>query len=508
MSKNKVKKNVKVEVPLSLLVDKAPLSDTRTIKDLWDMEKDIDRNPPYQRNDVWDSVARYNLINSILHNIPINAIHLVKKPDGDGGENYIVLDGKQRLTSIFDYMKNLFSVKMKFDPKLGESIDVEYKDLKKWASEESSPNHAKAKKILRDFHAAKVIVLFWPDMDLTEQSIVFNAINYGVQLSTDEKKLARYFNSKVFCQYLLKNDFKSLSFKDQDRKRSKDYIWALKLLYVLFNGKTDMLDVNYDKIGFTEYAQGFEPFLYELHNKIEKYLTENATQILKSYEDKSEMIKMLTKFGWTEDFKDVSSFITDICSKIMSASNFSNLGRKDVGNWIKIYFISFIVNKYDKKILSYGKFSENIVSFNNIFADYYQWTKETVSDSDDSFSKYKTRRMPYNKTVSVHMAKLQELYQLHIVDAGIMDDNPKSAYISPTDKREALKRANGKCEACKEDFTPIDEIHFDHMHASSAFANPGKILAMHKKCNRQKSDNDIHSAQNIVDLLSTQKTGT
>src|SRR5260370_38329920 len=92
---------------------KKPKQDTRKIKDLWEMKDEINLSPYYQREYVWQQDYKINLILSILSEVPINVIHLVidkKKIKENKKEQYIVLDGKQRLKTIFGFIENDFAV--------------------------------------------------------------------------------------------------------------------------------------------------------------------------------------------------------------------------------------------------------------------------------------------------------------------------------------------------------------------------------------------------------------
>ena len=60
--------------------------------------------PDYQRKYVWDGKKASLLIESILMNIPIPIIYLAQTEDG----KINVIDGQQRLTSIFSFIEGKF----------------------------------------------------------------------------------------------------------------------------------------------------------------------------------------------------------------------------------------------------------------------------------------------------------------------------------------------------------------------------------------------------------------
>jgi hypothetical protein len=67
----------------------------------------LDLNPSYQRGLVWGAERKRNLIRSLLMGLPINAIYLnsrhIMEPDR-------VVDGKQRITTILDFLGDRLDV--------------------------------------------------------------------------------------------------------------------------------------------------------------------------------------------------------------------------------------------------------------------------------------------------------------------------------------------------------------------------------------------------------------
>lgn len=70
-------------------------------------DDDIDLNPDFQRNLVWDSKQKSRLIESILLRIPLPMFYFSEDKDG----KLSVVDGLQRITTIYDFMENKFPLK-------------------------------------------------------------------------------------------------------------------------------------------------------------------------------------------------------------------------------------------------------------------------------------------------------------------------------------------------------------------------------------------------------------
>ena len=74
----------------------------------------IDLEPEYQRGNVWTDLQKYSLIESIFKNIDIGKFTVIRRPWGTHPDIpmtpklYEMLDGKQRLTAIFEYYTGKF----------------------------------------------------------------------------------------------------------------------------------------------------------------------------------------------------------------------------------------------------------------------------------------------------------------------------------------------------------------------------------------------------------------
>lgn len=69
--------------------------------------KEIVLNPDFQRAFVWDSIRQSRLIESVLIRIPLPAFYV----DATGDESWAVVDGLQRLRTLFDFWKDKFELR-------------------------------------------------------------------------------------------------------------------------------------------------------------------------------------------------------------------------------------------------------------------------------------------------------------------------------------------------------------------------------------------------------------
>jgi len=98
----------------------------------------INLDPPYQRKSVWSPRDRRYFLDTIFRSYPSPAIFLYKRMDENGQNVYDVVDGKQRLETVFRFVDNQFAIA----PTFGDSRF----DSKKWRDLDDS-----LKRILWDY---------------------------------------------------------------------------------------------------------------------------------------------------------------------------------------------------------------------------------------------------------------------------------------------------------------------------------------------------------------------
>lgn len=74
----------------------------------WYTNKKLNMDPPYQRNVVWQINKKRAFIESIMMGCPIPSLMFSLDKDN----KYTVLDGKQRLTTIVEFVSNKFSIEI------------------------------------------------------------------------------------------------------------------------------------------------------------------------------------------------------------------------------------------------------------------------------------------------------------------------------------------------------------------------------------------------------------
>lgn len=150
-------------------------------------------NRKYQRKLVWSLEEKIKLIESIIHEYPIPLFLFAERATEYGYGIYEIMDGVQRLTSIFDFIENRISVQ-------GKYFDIEQNiRAKKFVKENDTQFEVKSN-VFSEEECAKILdyqlaVTIYPAMDETDMIDVFGRINaYGKQLSNQEKRQAGVVN--------------------------------------------------------------------------------------------------------------------------------------------------------------------------------------------------------------------------------------------------------------------------------------------------------------------------
>jgi hypothetical protein len=91
----------------------------QTISWFWDLYQRqlLNLDPKYQRRSVWSQEYKDYFIDTILLEYPAPAIFLYEEMNPDGIARYNVVDGKQRLKTVFDFIENKFPVGDKAEKK-------------------------------------------------------------------------------------------------------------------------------------------------------------------------------------------------------------------------------------------------------------------------------------------------------------------------------------------------------------------------------------------------------
>lgn len=192
---------------------------------------DIELQPDFQRKDrIWKQDKKAKLIESILMRLPIPVFYF-----GQKGDTWIVVDGLQRITSIYDFISGYFPLT---DLEVLPNLNGKYfKDLSRTEQ--------------RDIREYAITAYLIDVNDENSNMIVelFHRINtYGVKLSDQEIRSALNQGSSVkFLRYLASLDsFKNATRNKVKPDRQKDMELCLSALSFMVQGYENYSQNSYD----------------------------------------------------------------------------------------------------------------------------------------------------------------------------------------------------------------------------------------------------------------------
>lgn len=215
-----------------------------TIKD------EIDVAPEYQRNgDVWSLSKKQLLMDSLINRYDLPKIYFHKLRNDANGRDYAIIDGRQRLEAIWQFISGDYSLSTDIDYLKDKTIDLRgmtYSDLAK--------NHPKIKNQF-DGTLLPIMVVDTDDLDLIED--MFSRLNEAVPLNAAEKRNA----IRGYCIEAVTKLSKQHLFMKKVRFSNKRYQHreaAIKLLYLEHCLSTDGKIIDIKKVYLDGFAKKYK----------------------------------------------------------------------------------------------------------------------------------------------------------------------------------------------------------------------------------------------------------
>ncbi|NER03344.1 MAG: DUF262 domain-containing protein [Okeania sp. SIO3C4] len=214
----------------------------QTISWFWDLYQRglLDLDPSYQRRSVWNQDYKDYFIDTVLHEYPAPAIFIYQEITPEGVSKVSIVDGKQRLSTLFEFVNNEFPV--------SEKISIQRFRGKYFQDLETKDK--------QEFWKYQFAIEYLPSSDEDVIGNIFNRINRNVlKLTFQELRHARLSGDFITLAEELSNwMFNYLEEKSQNfpnvhstpRKQMKDVEIVAELLLFLEEGvksySSDYLD--------------------------------------------------------------------------------------------------------------------------------------------------------------------------------------------------------------------------------------------------------------------------
>lgn len=142
-----------------------------------------------QRSLVWERARKSNLIESLILSYPVPQVYarrIVGKENKKGDSIYFILDGKQRLSTVKEFLNDEFALtKLSpvtyFDDELNEEVTLDISDKK----------FSELPDGLKDLlNTVTFSIVYFDNLTKEEEKILFRKLNNGKPLSTKSRTLA------------------------------------------------------------------------------------------------------------------------------------------------------------------------------------------------------------------------------------------------------------------------------------------------------------------------------
>ena len=219
--------------------------DPKTLVWWFDERDNIDFSPPYQRRgNIWSEFDKQFLIDSILNGFDVPKIYIADFSFGnsdlnESGRQFAIIDGKQRLSAIFDFLDGRLLLNRSFiwarDPDLRLG-GLSYKDL--------LANHPK---VASKFANSSLTVMRVITDDDTKINELFVRLNKGKSLTGAELRNAMGGEVTNLIRDIANHQFFSRTIAFTTNRRQSDNV-AAKLLLLEFRGNfVDTKKVHLDR---------------------------------------------------------------------------------------------------------------------------------------------------------------------------------------------------------------------------------------------------------------------
>jgi hypothetical protein len=353
-----------------MITDKYSSSvESRSVITVFGQKDHINLDALYQRGHVWNYKNKILFIDSLIKGIIPNNIIINKITEHDGINN-ICIDGKQRLTSIFEFMKNKYPVPIngtlafysnindKFDRKKLSILDKK-KDYRIMTSAERSC-----------FGDTNLSFAVYKNLNYPDQSEIFERIQNGVSMDTGEKVtsiiknevIAEIFNK--ICNSS-KNKFSKV-FTEKELQREKHVEFMSNIMFMIHK-KNDEIPTPIKHKAFMQKLDLIT--INKLHTKILELFDFFFNVRLYNHHYilpiKYKYLQIIIYWFYSKFYKKYNNNLTDKkCNILLNLLNFTakeveqigGVFSKDKGNKLIIY----INNKYKKL-----KYAENIEDVEN-----------------------------------------------------------------------------------------------------------------------------------------------
>ncbi|MBR3639251.1 MAG: DUF262 domain-containing protein, partial [Clostridia bacterium] len=204
-------------------------------------------SPKFQRRPVWEYKAKSYLIDSILSGLPIPRVFIRERTNVDMTSCREIIDGQQRLKTIFDFINDGFKVSKVHNKEFGGLCYSELPD-----------------EVKKDFLKYPISAILLIDLDDNAVFDIFARLNtYSVKLNNQELLNSQYFGVYKQLVYRLAQEYRSFwveagILSEKAISRMEDAKLVSELLSVIVEGNIISNNFEQCKKIYSKYDDSFE----------------------------------------------------------------------------------------------------------------------------------------------------------------------------------------------------------------------------------------------------------
>ncbi|WP_027401852.1 DUF262 domain-containing protein [Aphanizomenon flos-aquae] len=325
----------------------------QTISWFWDLHtrKLIELDPPYQRRSVWNQDYKDYFIDTVLNGYPAPAIFIYQEITPEGVSKISIVDGKQRLSTLFEFANNEFPVYEKatiarFRGKYFKDLDIEAK---------------------QNFWKYQFAIEYLPSSD---EKIIGNIFDRNVIKLTSQELRHAKFNGvfitavedlTIWMFEYLGGNFPTID--QRTKKQMKDVEMVAQLLLFLEEGVRAYSQEYLDK-SFSD-----RDIDWEDKDNIENEFRHTIESIKTILELSKDINLSKTRLKNQADFYSLFGAVAEL-----NRENQLNI-TKEIGERIK----SFLELVEDKELRN--EFRDSLGDYHKNALDYYKAVKQSFTDS-------------------------------------------------------------------------------------------------------------------------------
>lgn len=403
--------------------------EVKTAFELFLDRNQFDLNPPYQRDGgVWSLDKKQLFLDSVVNRFDIPKIYihelsLDERESSASGHSFAVIDGKQRLSALWDFFQDGFPLADGFKSNLDASdLGLEESDLPK-AGQTFSDFSERLTERVKSYSISTVFISECDEEDIDEQ---FSRLNNGEPLNASEKRNAFGGTMAKIIREVSENDF----FKKKLKVKNKRFVHleiATKLVRLQQSDildKDDVVDLNKKHLDNLV-----------LNNK--EYSDPDRDRLLKEI---NKSLKTMSKVFDNEDALLGKQSVPQIYFVFINRvfNNYASIGERDLPSIVKNFLEKFEAERIKTSRQSEDEKNEDFVLFSL-----------EAQQGTNSLSGMVTR------------LDLLERYFLKWNGSELSFKDAKR-HFTPAERYYVWIKANKQCEKCEKSVA-MNEMDADHI---------------------------------------------